>query len=147
MNLIRQPIASPKTFVAVANMASHIMNDKGLTPAEFGKTADGAPRPDSVENLMAMLEIAYNPQKASGKKGVIQFNFSDKKPGSCFLTVGKEECTTHFGHADKADCTIEGPFEVFADIVQGKADGGKMLMEGKYEASGDISLMMLLARG
>jgi putative sterol carrier protein len=147
MKIIRQPIASPETFAAVANMASHIMNDKGLTPAEFGKTADGAPRPDSIENLLAMLEIAFNPQKASGKEGVIQFNFNDKKPGSCFLTIGKEACTTHVGHADKADCTIEGSFEVFADIIQGKADGGKMLMEGKYKASGDLALMMLLARG
>jgi putative sterol carrier protein len=146
MKLIRQPIASPETFAAVANMSSHIMNDKGLTPREFGKTADGAPRPDSVENLLAMLEIAFNPQKASDKEGVIQFNFSDKKPVSCFLTIGKEACTTHMGHADKAGCTIEGSFEVFADIIQGKADGGKMLMEGKYKASGDISLMMLLAR-
>jgi putative sterol carrier protein len=50
------------------------------------------------------------------------------------------------GQAEKADCTVEGPFKVWADIVQGKADGAKMAMEGKYKAQGDISLLMVFGQ-
>ena len=60
--------------------------------------------------------------------------------------MDKGSCTAHTGQAAKADCTVEGPFEVWADIIEGKADGGKMLMEGKYKANGDIALMMVFGR-
>ena len=45
------------------------------------------------------------------------------------------------GTAEKPDLTVDAPFEVWMDIVTGKADGMQMFVEGKYRAEGNISLM------
>jgi putative sterol carrier protein len=103
----------------------------------------GAPRPGSIATLMAMLSFGFNPLKAGNKTGILQFNFTGEAPGSCYFVMDKNSCAAHEGKAEKADCTVEGPFEVWADIIQGKADGARMLMEGRYKAEGDIALMMV----
>jgi len=50
------------------------------------------------------------------------------------------------GTAENPDLTIKAPFEVWMDIITGKADGTQMLMEGKYQAEGDISLLMKMGQ-
>jgi len=143
MAAIKQPIAPPEVVASVSNVIWQTLIDRKLTMAEAGKHGGDAPRPDSIEALLAMLAFAFNPGKAGDKQGVLQFNFSGKKPGTCFLTIGKEGCSPHMGIAAKADCTIDSPFEVWADIIEGKQDGGKAFMDGNYKASGDITLMMM----
>ena len=44
-----------------------------------------------------------------------------------------------------ADLIIETPFEVWSDIMTGKADGARSFMEGRCKASGDYSLISLFA--
>jgi predicted lipid carrier protein YhbT len=39
---------------------------------------------------------------------------------------------------------IETPFELWMDIMCGKADGQQMFMQQKYKIAGDISLMIQL---
>jgi putative sterol carrier protein len=46
------------------------------------------------------------------------------------------------GTAEKPDLTIESPFEVWMDIMTGKADGQQMFMEQQYRVDGDLSLLM-----
>ena len=46
------------------------------------------------------------------------------------------------GTAKAPQLTIDTPFEVWMDIMTGKADGRQMFMEQKYTVSGDLSLMM-----
>ena len=38
--------------------------------------------------------------------------------------------------------SVEPPFEVWMDIMTGKADGQQMFMEQKYRVNGDLSLLM-----
>jgi hypothetical protein len=142
MARITQPLAEPAVVVAVSNCMWQTLIDERLTMAEASKRG-GAPRPDSMATLMAMLSFGFNPLKAGGKTGILQFDFTGEAPGSCYFVIDKNSCTAHEGKAEKADCTVEGPFEVWADIIQGKADGARMLMEGKYKAEGDIALMMV----
>lgn len=141
MARITQPLTEPAVMAATSNIMWRTLIDGRLTMAEATKQGR-APRPDSITTLMAMFSFAFNPLKAGDKKGVLQFNFTGKTPGSCYFVIDKNSCTAHEGKAEKADCTIEGPFEVWADIVEGKADGAKMFMNGICKAQGDIALMM-----
>ena len=50
------------------------------------------------------------------------------------------------GGAAKPDLTITSPFEVWMDIMAGKADGAQMLMEGKYIAEGDMELLLNMGK-
>ena len=55
------------------------------------------------------------------------------------LTLWVEE-----GKEENPDITIETPFEIWMDIMTGKADGQQMFMEQKYKVNGDLSLMIQL---
>ena len=46
----------------------------------------------------------------------------------------------------KTNLIITSPFEVWTDIMTGKADGAQMLMEGKYTAEGDMELLLNLGK-
>ncbi len=138
---VTQPIADPETIAIMANMAWDAMLDNNMTPAQMEKRGLSY-RPKTMEELLAMMTFAFNPRKAAGKQGVIQFNFTGDKPGACFLTIGQDGCTRHTGRAEKPACTVEGPFDVWADIVSDKADAGQMVMEGKTKIEGDAGLMM-----
>ncbi|MGA2159579.1 MAG: NAD(P)H-dependent oxidoreductase [Dehalococcoidia bacterium] len=142
MAVITQPVADPDVIADVANIAWQPMIDAAMTPAEMQKKGGPEFRPDSPQILLALMSFAFNPLKANGKSGVLQFKFTGQQGGEGYLTISNGNCSRHMGLAEKADCTVEGPFEVWADIVQGKADGAKMAMEGKYKAQGDIALLM-----
>ncbi len=142
MARIKQPLAEPAMVIATSNCFWQSLIDERLTMAEASKLGCG-PRPDSIATLMAMFSFAFSPFKAGDKKGILQFNFTGEAPGSCYFVIDKNSCTAHEGKAEKADCIAEGPFEVWADIIQGKADGAQMFMDGKYKAEGDIALMMV----
>jgi multimeric flavodoxin WrbA len=145
MARITQPLVDPAVIAVTSNIMWQTLIDGKLTMAEATKQGR-APRPDSIATLMAMFSFAFNPLKIGNKKGTIQFNFTGKQAGSCYFVIDKENCTAHEGKAEKADCTIEGPFEVWADIIEGKADAASKFMDGTCKAEGDMSLMMAFGR-
>ncbi|MDD5311485.1 MAG: NAD(P)H-dependent oxidoreductase [Dehalococcoidia bacterium] len=142
MQRIKQPIADPAVIAAMANIAWQSLIDKKLAPAEADRQGKYAMRPDSIEVMMTMLAFAFDPRKIEGRKGTLQFNLSGARPGSFYLATDGVVCIPKQGQAVKADCTVNGPFEVWADIIEGKADGAKMMMEGRYKVEGDLSLIM-----
>jgi hypothetical protein len=145
MKAIRQPVDDPDLIAAISNSSWKAMIAEGMTPAEADRKGINL-RPDSLESFMAMLSFAFNPVKAAGNMGVLQFEFSGEKTGECYFEISEKGCLSHAGRAERADCTISGPFEVWADIIQGKADGGQMFLEGKYKADGNFSLMMVFGK-
>ena len=145
MDRIMQPITSPEMMAVMSNLAWQTMIDGHMTMAEADRRRAGI-RPNSIETLMAMLVFGFNPLKAGDKAGILQFNFSGEKPGACYFTIGKGDIQVAEGQAPKADCVIDTPFEVWADIIEGKADGAKSMMDGKYKVQGDMSLMMVFGR-
>jgi putative sterol carrier protein len=145
MDRIMQPITTPEMMAVMSNLAWQGMIDRQMTMAEASRKREGI-RPNSIETLMAMLSFAFNPRKAGEKTGTLQFNFSGEKPGSCYFTIDKGNFSFAEGKARNANCVIDAPFEVWADIIEGKADGAKSLMDGKYKVQGDMSIMMVFGQ-
>jgi len=145
MERITQPITNPDMINVMSNLAWQTMIDKKTTMAAASRKGDGL-RPNSIETLMAMLSMAFNPQKAAGKTGKLQFNLSGECPGECYFSIEKGDLKAFQGKSEKAECVVDAPFEVWADIIEGKADGAKAFMDGKYRAEGDISLMMVFGQ-
>jgi multimeric flavodoxin WrbA len=145
MQQIKQPIDDPDLVAAISNSSWKAMIAQGLTPAEADRQGLNY-RPDSLDSFMAMLSFGFNPAKAEGRKGVLQFAFTDENPQECYFVIDEKSCIPHAGRAEQADCIVSGPFEVWADIIQGKADGGQMFMEGKYTAEGNFPLMMVFGK-
>lgn len=142
MTLVRQPIEKDlKLWHMMGNLMWKTCIAQGITPKEF--EAQGlVPRPDSLESFMAILPMGFNPQAAGDARAVIQFDFSGEAVGTCHFRIEKGTMTALAGAADAPDLTIKAPFGLWLDIMTGTTDGGQAFMEQKYEAAGDLNLLI-----
>jgi multimeric flavodoxin WrbA len=141
MARINQPLDEAEVVVGLANIYWQTCIDERVTPKQFTQRRI-VPRPDSIDNLMAVLRVGFNPKAAGDIKATVQFEFSGAVQGSCYLIVENATIRAMSGVAKNPNLTIESPFEVWADIMTGKADGTQLFMEQKYSAGGDMDLLM-----
>lgn len=141
MARIKQPLDETEAVVRLANAHWQTCIDEGVTPKQLRQRRI-VPRPDSIDTLMAVLRVGFNPQAAGDTKGTLQFQFSGEVQGSCYLVIENGMIRAMSGAAKDPDLTIRSPFEVWADIITGKADGTQMFMEQRYTADGDMDLLV-----
>lgn len=143
LNRIQQPLIDFHTFAQIGNLYWKTCIAEGVTPKEFGEK-DMVPRPDSIENFMILFPFGLNSEVVGARKVILQFNFSDDVTGSCWFNIQKGNISAEEGSKENPDITIETPFELWMDIMTGKADGQQMFMDQKYKVDGDLSLMIQL---
>ena len=142
MERITGPIVD--NFDVMANMANAFWKTcirEGLTPKEFHQR-NLMPRPDSLETFMMIMPMGFNSERAGDMRAVLQFNFSGEVEGTCHFKIENGKIEAKEGASEKPDLTIESPFEVWMDVITGKADGQQMFMQQEYKAVGDLSLLM-----
>lgn len=138
---IMAPLTDFETQATLGNIFWKTCIDEGVTPREF-EERKMVPRPDSVKSFMALMKVAFNAVKAGDSRMKMQFTFSGEVKGDCFFAIQDGLFKAAEGVAENPDVHIEAPFEVWMDILTGKADGQKMFMEQKYKATGDFSILM-----
>jgi len=143
MGRITQPLVEAQSFAEMANLFWKTCIAEGVTPKEFAEKKM-VPRPDSLESFMFLLPFGLHSQAAGDKKMILQFKFSGVVEDSCYFTIDKGNIDAKTGTSEKPDLTIDTPFDVWIDIMTGKADGQQMFIEQKYKVNGDISLMIQL---
>jgi multimeric flavodoxin WrbA len=143
LNLIQQPIIDYQTFALMGNLFWKTCIAEGVTPKKFREN-NMIPRPDSIESFMLVFPFGINSEEVGDRKISLQFNFSGEVTGSCYFTIEKGNVSPKEGSKENPDITIETPFELWMDIITGKADGQQMFMEQKYTIKGDLPLMIQL---
>ena len=141
MERITQPVTDVESFTKLGNMFWKSCIAEGVTPKIFVER-ELVPRPDSIDTFMMVFKIGFNTDAAGDLKAVIQFDFSGEQTGSCYFDLADGNLEANDGAAKTPDLVIATPFEVWMDIMTGKADGQQMFMEQKYMVSGDIELLM-----
>lgn len=144
MNAINTPTMDFETMAPLGNMYWQTCIDAGVTPREFSKRGM-IPRPDSVDTFLLLMQMGFNPKKASDFKGSYQFCFSGDVNEDCFIGVKNSTISTGKGLIPSPDVTIRSPFDVWMDILTRKADGQQMLMEQKYQVEGDMMMLIKMA--
>lgn len=143
MARIRQPLTDSQFFAEMGNLFLKTCIAEGVTPKEFEKK-NMVPRPDSLESFMWLFPFGLNSEAAGDRKVILQFNFSGHVEDSCYFIIEKGNVEAKKGIEENPDLTIKTPFDVWMDIMTGKADGQQMFMEQKYTVTGDIGLMIQL---
>ena len=143
MARIKQPIQDRATFATVGNLAWDTCIAERVTMPQFQEKKMVA-RPDSVETFIVIMPYGFNRQAVAERQVVVQFHLSGETSGSCYFTVRQDGVQAATGTSTSPDLTIESPFDVWMDIMTGKAEGPQMLMEGKYKVDGDLALMIKL---
>ena len=91
---------------------------------------------------MAILKMGFNPEGAADIHAVLQFCFSGSVEGDCFFSIENGMIHAEAGRHAQPTVTIRAPFDVWMDIMTGKADGQEMFFQEKYTVEGDFELMM-----
>jgi len=138
---IQQPLMDDfSNFAKIANCMWQTCIDEGVTLKKY--TNEGMmPRPDSIETYMLMMSIGFNPDGAGDAKVIIQNDFTGRVEGSCHFIISNGTVQTRGGKSGSPDLVIKSPFDVWIDIVTGRADGTEMIMEGKYQVEGNTDLI------
>jgi multimeric flavodoxin WrbA len=142
MKRIKQVIVEDKAaFHQIGNLFWKTCIAEGVTPKEFSKKGLIL-RPDSIESFMMILPMGFNAEAAGDTRATIQFNFGGDVQGSCHFDIRDGKLEAKKGAAETASMTINSPFELWMDIMAGKADGQQMFMEQKYTVDGDLNLLL-----
>ena len=130
-----------ESFKGLANLFWKTCIEEGVTPKEFEKKGM-IPRPDSLESFMAISKMGFNPEGAAGMQAVMQYEFSGSVVGECYFTIDNGSIEAGEGIYSNPAININTPFDVWMDIITGKADGQEMFFQEKYTVEGDLELMM-----
>jgi multimeric flavodoxin WrbA/putative sterol carrier protein len=143
---VRQPMdENPAAYLEIGNLMWRTCIAEGITPREFEEKGI-MPRPDSISSYIELMKLGFNPGSAGGLKATIQFNFSGENQGSCFLSIADGTIHGRQGSVDEPDLTVNAPFEVWMDILTGKADGQQLFLDQKYTVEGDLDLLMQMGQ-
>ncbi len=138
---IKNPVTDFEKMAPLGNCAWQTCIDEKVTMGEFQKRKM-VPRPDSIETFLAIMGAGFNPGKAGESRMSMQYNFSGQVEGSCNVSIENGKLSAATGQLLNPDLTVETPFEIWMDILTGKADGAQMLMEGKYTVTGQTDLLL-----
>ena len=140
---ITMPVMDSHSMAKMVNIFWKSCIAEGMTPKEF-QQKKLVPVPDSIESFTTIMSWAFDPESARQTNAIIQFVFSGQTPGACWFKISNGELESGEGVNENPALTIESPFDLWVEIMAGKADGQKMLMEGKYHAKGDFSVLIRL---
>ena len=142
MARIKKPLDKEETIAEIANLFWKSCISEGMNPRTWEQNGK-VPRPESLDSFMSIMSMGLNTPAAQDTQTVLQFTFSGSIEGACYFTINKGNIETTAGTADKFDLKIDAPFELWMDVISGKADGTQMFMEGKYLVEGNISLLRM----
>ena len=137
---IQKPVITADELAEMANLSwdSHL---EGVTQ---GKATQG--KIEDMRILLKGMALTFNGRAAGDLKATIQFEVTGKQPGNWFLSIEDGKCIFHEGKANGATngatLTIQTPSEVWLAIANREMDGQQAFMEGKYTATGDVTLLM-----
>ena len=141
MEAIAQPLGDMETLALVANTWWKSCIDHQLSPRQMDKKGI-MPRPESIPALLATLSLGFNPEAAGDTQAVIQFCFSGKEGGECYLQIADGSIEAQEGTIQNPDLTITAPFATWLDVMGGKLDGQEAFTSGACGAQGDFALLM-----
>jgi multimeric flavodoxin WrbA/putative sterol carrier protein len=141
MERITQPLGDKAVMARAANIFWKTCIREKMTPEEM-RSKGVVPRPETVEEFVLLMKMAFKPENASGVNATIRFEFSGEQAGACSFAISAAGMEETMGPSGKADLVIRTPFEVWMDILTNKADGQTLFTDGKYQAEGDLAVLM-----
>ncbi len=96
----------------------------------------------TLRQMLEGMTLVFDPAAAGELDAAIQFDVTGPEPGSYYLRVAHGDCTFHLGDASDPTLTISTPSDVWLRVSQGQLDGQEALIQGLYQANGDLSLLM-----
>jgi len=137
---IEQPLETFESMAPLTNLVWRTCINNGVTLGEFRKKRMRL-RPDSVDSFLGLLAYGFKAKAAEDVSATIQYKFSEEVEGVCYVSVQDGVLDTGIGGLDEPDVTIEVPFEVWMDVLEGKSKVEELVADGRVRIEGDWSVL------
>jgi putative sterol carrier protein len=111
---------------------------------EYPQPGESGSADPEIDMIMMGLPTAFNPQVAGDLDATIQYTLTGEGGAMYHLRIKDGKCTAHRGPAVNADFTINSPAKVWMAISRGELNGPQAYMDGKYQWSGDMNIIMIM---
>lgn len=117
---------------------------KNRSAAPVQGTATGSLTAQTVRELLESMPQGLDPAAAAGLTATYQFEVSGSENFTAHLRIDNQKAAFQEGPADNPQVIIRTPAEIWLAIARGEVDGSQAFMAGKFEADGDLTLLMKL---
>jgi len=118
--------------------------EQSLQILELPKSGNNGNVDPELDMIMMGMPTAFNPKAAGKLDATIQYTLTGEGGGRYYVHIKDGICTAHRGSAVDADLSINSPAEVWKPISKGEIPGLQSYMDGKYQWSGDLKIIMIL---
>jgi len=97
-----------------------------------------------LDMIMMGMPTAFNPEVAGDLDATFQYTLTGEGGGTYHMRIKDGKCTAHRGPVVNADFSINSPVEVWKAVSKGEIPGPQAYIDGKYQWSGDMNIIMIL---
>ncbi len=99
---------------------------------------------EEVASVFPVMVERFDPAKAEGVNGTIQFNLSGDSGGDYWLRIADGKAETGTGLIENPRMTLRSSADDFYSMLEGKLNPMQAFMTGKIKVQGDTSMAMKL---
>ena len=99
---------------------------------------------EEVASVFPVMVERFDPSKAEGVNGTIQFNLSGDNGGDYWLRIADGKAETGNGLVENPRMTLRSTADDFVSMIEGKLNPMQAFMTGKIKVQGDTSMAMKL---
>ena len=99
---------------------------------------------EEVASVFPVMVERFDPAKAEGVNGTIQFNLSGDSGGDYWLRIADGKAETGTGLVENPRMTLRSSADDFYSMLEGKLNPMQAFMTGKIKVQGDTSMAMKL---
>ena len=96
----------------------------------------------TIDELLTSMQASFAPERARGQMATIQYVFSGRDTGSCYVVIADGALHAARGEHPAPDVTVTSDFELWLRILTHEEDGLMAWQEGKYTVAGSMETLM-----
>ncbi len=99
----------------------------------------------SIQDWINQLPQYFIPEKAAGVDATIQLNLTGNEGGEWAVLIHDQQLEVVPGEVSNPRLVLSGDAQDVLQVLSGRMDGMRALMQGKFKVQGDMSLAMKMA--
>ena len=110
--------------------------------ARMGRDAEDEVQRMTITDYLRELEEMFSPQRAAGRRAVLQYVFSGSQAGVCHAVIEGGTIRVACGPHPAPTATVETDFDLWMRVMAYQEDALLAYQAGKFRVSGDGELLM-----
>jgi len=96
----------------------------------------------TLEDYLRSMRATFVPERAHGKRAVLQYVFSGRVSGACYAVIEDGALQVAEGAHPAPTATVKADFDLWLEVLAYRVDGLMAYQEGRYHVLGDVETLM-----